>query len=58
MPCVIFRRESEKKLGQKEKKIILNMHMKGYISEQIAECVEKTVNEVEAVIAKREHVLA
>lgn len=39
-------------------KIILNMHRKGYTSEQIAEIVEKTVEEVEAVIRKREPVLA
>ena len=39
-------------------KIILNMHRKGYTSEQIAEIVEKTVEEVEAVIRKIESVLA
>ncbi len=42
----------------KQEKIILNMHMKGYTLEQIAECVEKTIDEVEAVIEKREPVLA
>ena len=39
-------------------KIIMNMHRKGYTLEQIAECVEKTIEEVEAVIKKREPVLA
>ena len=39
-------------------KIIMNMHRKGYTLEQIAECVEKTIEEVEAVIRKREPVLA
>lgn len=33
-------------------KIIMNMHRKGYTLEQIAECVEKTIEEVEAVIRK------
>ncbi len=44
--------------AEREEKIILNMHMKGYTLEQIAECVEKTIDEVEAVIEKREPVLA
>ena len=39
-------------------KIIMNMHRNGYTLEQIAECVEKTIEEVEAVIRKREPVLA
>jgi len=39
-------------------KIILNMHKKGYTSEQIAEVVEKTIDEVEAIIKTREPVLA
>ena len=38
-------------------KIIMNMHRNGYTLEQIAECVEKTIEEVEAVIRKREPVL-
>ncbi len=37
--------------------VIMNMHRKGYTSEQIAEIVEKSVREVEAVIQKREPVL-
>ena len=44
--------------AEREEKIILNMHIKGYTSEQIAEIVEKTIEEVEAVIRKREPVLA
>ena len=39
-------------------KIIMNMHKIGYASEQIAEVVEKSVDEVEAVIRKREPALA
>jgi hypothetical protein len=34
------------------------MHIKGYTSEQIAEIVEKTIEEVEAIIRKREPILA
>ena len=50
----IIERTEEKK----DVKIILNMHKKGYTSEQIAEVVEKTIDEVEAIIKKREPVLA
>ncbi len=39
-------------------KIIMNMYRKGYTLEQITECVEKTIEEVETVIKKRESVLA
>ena len=38
--------------------VIMNMHRDGYSSEQIARIVEKTIEEVEAVIRKREPVLA
>lgn len=38
--------------------VIMNMHRKGYTLEQIAECVEKTMEEVKAVIEKGEPVLA
>lgn len=38
-------------------KIIMNMHKKGYTPEQIAEIVEKTIDEVEGVIRKKEPVL-
>ena len=31
----------------------MNMHRKGYTLAQIAECVEKSIEEVEAVIRKR-----
>lgn len=44
--------------AEREEEIILNMHIKGYTSEQIAEIVEKSIEEVEAVIRKREPVLA
>ena len=39
-------------------KIIMNMHRDGYSLEQIARIVEKTIDEVEAVIEKRDPVLA
>ncbi|MCM1541851.1 MAG: hypothetical protein NC121_11385 [Blautia sp.] len=39
-------------------KVIMNMHRKGYTLEQIAEIVEKSVEEVEAIIRKRELALA
>ncbi len=38
--------------------VIMTMHEKGYDSAQIAEIVKKTIEEVEAVIKKRELVLA
>ena len=41
-----------------EEKTILNMHKKGYTLEQIAEVAEKSVEEIKAIIAKREPVLA
>lgn len=50
----IIERTEEKK----DVKIILNMHKKGYTSEQIAEVVEKTIDEVEAIIKTGEPVLA
>ena len=44
-------------IDAEDEKIILNMHKKGYTSEQIADIVEKSVVEVEAVIQKREPAL-
>ena len=38
--------------------VIMNMHKKGYTSEQIAEIVEKSVREVEAIIERAEPILA
>ncbi len=38
--------------------VIMTMHEKGYDSAQIAEIVKKTIEEVEAIIKKREPVLA
>lgn len=38
-------------------KVIMNMHRKGYTSEQIAEIVEKSIEEVETVIRKGESLL-
>ena len=56
--CNLSQGIREKGGTEREEKIILNMHRKGYTLEQIAECVEKTIEEVEAVIRKREPVLA
>ena len=56
--CNLSQGIREKGGAEREEKIILNMHRKGYTIEQIAECVEKTIEEVEAVIKKREPVLA
>ena len=39
-------------------KVIMNMHKKGYSSEQIAEIVEKTIKEVETIIQEKEPILA
>lgn len=39
-------------------KIIMNMHRKGYTLEQIADVAEKSIDEVRAIIEKREPVLA
>lgn len=38
--------------------IVLNMYEKGYIFEQIADVTEKSIAEVEAIIKKKESVLA
>ena len=38
--------------------MIYNMHKKGYTLEQIADVAEKSVEEIRAVIEKREPVLA
>ena len=43
-----------KAIGKAE--VVINMHRKGYTSEQIAEIVEKSIDEVEAIIAKNEPV--
>lgn len=40
-----------------EEKVILNMHKEGYALEQIAKIVEKTIEEVEAVIKEKEPML-
>ncbi len=56
--CNLSQGIREKGRADGEEKFILNMHKKGYTLEQIAECAEKTIEEVEAVIKKREPVLA
>ena len=39
-------------------KIIMNMHKKGYTTEQISEIVEKSIEEVEIIMRKREPKMA
>ena len=56
--CNLSQAIREKGGAEREEKIILNMHKEGYTSEQIAKIVEKTIGEVEAIINKREPVLA
>lgn len=48
----------EKAEARMETKVILNMYGKGYTLEQIADVVEKSVEEVKAIIEKREPALA
>ena len=43
---------------QANAKFILSMHKKGYTLEQIADVAEKSIDEVKAIIEKREPVLA
>lgn len=38
-------------------KIIMNMYKKGYTLEQIADVVEKSIEEIKSIIEKREPVL-
>ena len=56
--CNLSQGIREKGRAEEGERIILNMHRKGYTPEQIADIVEKTTEEVEAVIRKREPVLA
>lgn len=56
--CNLSQGIREKGGAEREEKIILNMHRKGYTLAQIAECVEKSIDEVEAIIEKKEPVLA
>ena len=39
-------------------KVVMNMHWDGYSLEQIARIVEKTAEEVETIIERREPVMA
>ncbi len=56
--CNLSQGIRERTVTERDEKIILNMHREGYISEQIAKIVERTIGEVEAIIKKREPVLA
>lgn len=44
--------------AETQAEIIMNMHKKGYTLEQIADVTEKSVEEIKAIIEKREPVLA
>jgi SOS response regulatory protein OraA/RecX len=44
--------------AKKEAKIIINMSKKGYTLEQIADVTDKSIEEVKAIIEKREPALA
>jgi predicted transposase YdaD len=52
-------REASEKAGRKEgeAQIILNMNKKGYTIEQIADVTDKDVEEVRAILEKREPAL-
>ena len=56
--CNLSQGIRERTVAERDEKIILNMHREGYTSEQIAKIVERTIGEVEAIIKKREPVLA
>jgi hypothetical protein len=56
--CNLSQGIRESTVAERDEIIILNMHREGYTSEQIAKIVERTIGEVEAIIKKREPVLA
>ena len=56
--CNLSQGIRERTVAERDEKNILNMHREGYTSEQIAKIVERTIGEVEAIIKKREPVLA
>ncbi len=55
--CNLSQGIKEEGIAEGKAVVILNMHKKGYTLGQIAEIVEKTIEEVEAVIKEKEHVL-
>jgi len=56
--CNLSQGIREKGGDEREEKIILNMHKKGYTLKQIADVTEKNMEEIEAIIEKAEPVLA
>lgn len=56
--CNLSQGIREEAIEEVKEKFILNMHLKGYTLEQIAEVVEKSIEEVKAIIENRELVLA
>ena len=53
--CNLSQGIKEKGGDEREEKIMLKMYRKGYTSAQIAEIVDKSVEEVERIIDKKEH---
>ena len=51
-------RATKKATEKKSEKFILNMYKKGYTLDQIADVAETGVDEVEAIIKKKEHTMA
>lgn len=55
--CNLSQGIREDATAEAQAKIIINMYKKGYTLEQIADVTEKSVEEVKAIIEKREPVL-
>lgn len=55
--CNLSQGIREDATNEANEKIIMNMYRKGYTLEQIADVAEKSVEEIKAVIEKREPVL-
>lgn len=51
--CNLSQGIKEKSEARGQAQMILNMHKKGYTSEQVAEVAEKSIEEVEAIIEKK-----
>ena len=56
--CNLSQGIREAATDQANARFILNMHKKGYTLEQIADVAEKSIDEVKAIIEKREPILA
>ena len=56
--CILSQGIKEEGIAIGKAEVVINMHKKGYTSEQIAEIVEKSIEEVEAIIKKKAPILA